>query len=186
MAQLIYSAIVSLDGFIADSEGNFDWAMPSDEVHAFFNELERPIGTYLYGRRMYDVMRYWETTGPEADERAVERQYRGIWQCADKIVYSRGLSRASTARTRIEREFIPEQIQALKHNSNSDISIGGPELAAQALRAGLVDICHIVFVPVSVGGGTRFLPADLFLHLTLRDERRFANGMVQLSYSIQT
>ena len=180
MAKLIYAAITSLDGYVADRDGNFDWAAPDAEVHAFVNELERPIGTYLYGRRLYEVMLHWETP-PPADAQ-VERDYAAIWQAADKVVYSRTLETVSSARTRIEREFDPEAVRQMKAFLRRDISVGGPELAAQALAAGLVDEIHLLVTPVVVGGGTRSLPDDVSLRLELLDERRFGNGVVHLHY----
>jgi dihydrofolate reductase len=182
MARLIYSAIASLDGYVADEDGNFDWAVPDDEVHAFVNDLERPIGTYLYGRRMYEVMKFWETAGSEADQPPVAQDFAAIWRAADKVVYSRTLEAVSTARTRIERDFDPEAVRLLKEAAERDISVGGPELAGQAIKAGLVDECHLILVPVLVGGGKAALPRDVRVELELLDERRFAGGVVHLSY----
>jgi dihydrofolate reductase len=182
MATLIYSAITSLDGYIEDDEGKFDWAAPDDEVHAFVNDLERPIGTYLYGRRMYETMVFWETVSSEADEPAVFWDYVGIWRTAEKIVYSRSLSKVSSARTRIEREFDLAAIEDLKERSDADIAIGGPELAGQAMVAGLVDECHLFLNPILVGGGKRALPDQVHARLQLLDERRFGNGVVHLHY----
>jgi dihydrofolate reductase len=186
MAQLIYLAIMSLDGFIADERGNFDWAAPDEEVHAFVNDLERHIGTYLYGRRMYDVMRYWETAPTRGDQPAVVKDYAAIWQAADKIVYSKTLSTPSTARTRLEREFDPDEIQRLKATASRDISVGGPHLAAQAIKAGLVDDLHLFVVPIIVGGGTSALPEHVRVTLELLDEHRFASGVVHLHYRSRT
>ncbi|HEV2981187.1 MAG TPA: dihydrofolate reductase family protein [Solirubrobacteraceae bacterium] len=181
MARLIYSAITSLDGYVEDEQGKFDWAAPDDEVHAFVNELERPIGTYLYGRRMYETMVFWETaTG--ADEPPVFRDYAEIWRTAEKIVYSRSLTKASSAKTRIEREFNPASIQDLKDTSPADIAIGGPDLAGQAIAAGLVDQCHLFLNPILVGAGKRALPDHLLVALQLLGERRFLNGVVHLHY----
>jgi dihydrofolate reductase len=182
MAKLIYSAITSLDGYVADEEGNFDWAAPDDEVHAFVNDVERPVGTYLYGRRMYEVMAEWENIRTLADQPPVAEDYAGIWHGADKIVYSRTLEAVSSARTRIEREFDPEAVRQMKAQSDRDISVGGPVLAAQAIRAGLVDEYRVFLTPVVVGGGTRFLPEGVRVKLDLLDERRFANGVVHLHY----
>jgi dihydrofolate reductase len=182
MAKLIYSAIASLDGYVADEDGKFDWAEPDEELHSFVNDLQRPIGTYLYGRRMYEVMRFWETAHTLADEPPVILDYAGIWQAAEKIVYSTTLVSASSARTRIERDFDPEAVRQLKASAERDLGVGGPELAGQAIRAGLVDEYHLFLVPVVVGGGTRFLPDDVRLQLELLDERRFGNGVVQLHY----
>ena len=179
MAKLIYSAITSLDGYVADEDGNFDWAAPDEEVHAFVNDLERPIGTYLYGRRMYETMVFWETV---SDENAVMQDFAEVWQSADKIVYSRTLEAASSARTRIEREFDPEVVRRMKASADRDISIGGSQLAGHALKAGLVDECHLFLTPVVVGGGTRALPDGVRLDLDLLDERRFASGVVHLHY----
>ncbi|HEY7021083.1 MAG TPA: dihydrofolate reductase family protein [Ktedonobacterales bacterium] len=181
MARLIYSAIASLDGYIADENGDFDWAAPNEEVHAFVNDLERPIGTYLYGRRMYDVMVAWETMDT-GDEPLVIRDYAQIWRAADKIVYSRTLEKATSARTRIVRDFDPEAIRQMKVNAERDISVGGPELAAQALKAGLVDEIHLLLTPIIVGGGTQALPDHVRLKLELLDERRFSSGVVHLHY----
>jgi dihydrofolate reductase len=181
VADLIYSAIASLDGYVADEDGNFGWAAPDEEVHAFVNELERPIGTYLYGRRMYETMVFWESPPDLAAEPAVFREYADIWQSADKIVYSRTLTTAAGARTRIEREFEPEAVRRLKATAARDLSIGGAELAAQAMAAGLVDECQLFLVPVVVGGGKRALP-ELRVNLELLDERRFRNGTVYLRY----
>ena len=181
MAELIYSAITSLDGYVADAEGNFDWAEPDGEVHSFVNDLERPVGTYLFGRRLYEVMIAWETLDA-AEEPPVMRDFAEIWRAAEKIVYSRTLEAASTARTRIEREFDPEAIRWMKTSTESDIAVGGPELAAHAFKAGLVDECHLFLAPIVVGGGKQSLPADHRLELELLDERRFANGMVHLRY----
>jgi dihydrofolate reductase len=182
MGKLIYAAIASLDGYVEDEEGRFDWSAPDDEVHAFVNDLERPIGTYLYGRRMYETMVFWEAVTTEADEPAVFREYASIWRAADKIVYSRTLQEVSSARTRIEHEFDDGAIQRLKQSSGSDISIGGAELAGRAIGAGLVDECHLFLCPIVVGGGKRALPDDIRVQLELLDQRRFRNGVVHLQY----
>jgi dihydrofolate reductase len=183
MGRLIYAALASLDGYIADADGNFDWAEPDPEVHAFVNELERPVGTALYGRRMYEVLLAWETwdTAGEPDH---IRDWAQIWRGADKVVYSRTLEKVSSARTRIEREFDPAAVAALKRESERDLSIGGPELAGEALRAGLVDECHLLLTPVAVGGGTAALPPGLRVDLELLGERRFGNGVVGLHYAV--
>jgi dihydrofolate reductase len=185
MARLIYAAITSLDLYVSDREGNFDWAMPDEEVHAFVNDLERPIGTYLYGRRMYETMAGWETmsTGPE--ESAVTSDFAKIWRGAEKIVYSASLQDVASARTRIERAFMQEDVRRLKANATQDISIGGSDLAASALRAGLVEEIHLILTPVIVGGGHPALPDDLFLKLELLDQRRFGNGTVHLHYRVR-
>jgi dihydrofolate reductase len=183
MAKLIYAAITSLDGYVEDAEGNFDWAAPDEEVHAFANDLERPIGTYLYGRRMYETMVFWETAGGDA-EPPVFRDYAEIWRAAEKVVYSRRLQAASSAKTRIEREFDIDGIRRLKGASDSDIAIGGAELAGQAIQAGLVDECHLLLCPVVVGGGKRALPAKVRSGLELLDEGRFEGGVVHLHYRI--
>jgi dihydrofolate reductase len=184
MAKLIYAAIASLDGFVEDEEGRFDWAEPDDEVHAFVNELERPIGTYLYGRRMYETMVFWETVRAEADEPAVFWDYAGIWRAAEKIVYSRTLQAVSSARTRIEREFDRDVVGRLKQSSAADLAVGGAELAGHAIRAGLVDECHLFLCPVVVGGGKGALPENVRAQLELLDERRFRNGVVHLHYRV--
>jgi dihydrofolate reductase len=177
----MYSAIASLDGYVADAEGRFDWSAPDDEVHAFVNDLERPVGTYLYGRRMYEVMAAWETM--DAGQPLV-RDFAAIWRAADKIVYSRTLETVSTPRTRLERDFDAAAVRQLKESAGSDISVGGPGLAAHALAAGLVDECHLFLSPVSVGGGTRALPDDVRVDLELLDERRFGNGVVYVRYRV--
>jgi len=182
MAKLIYSSIASLDGYIADEDGNFGWAAPNEEVHAFINDLERPIGTYLYGRRMYEVMAFWETPPTYGDQPHCMRDFTGIWQAADKIVYSRTLDTVSSARTRIERNFDPEAVRRMKATAQRDITVGGPDLAAHAMKAGLVDECHLFVVPVVVGGGKRALPNNVRLKLELLDETRFCNGVVHLHY----
>jgi dihydrofolate reductase len=182
IAKLIYSVITSLDGYTADAEGNFDWAVPDEEVHTFVNDLERPIGTYLYGRRMYEVMVGWETAHTGADQPALMQDFAAIWQAADKIVYSTTLETVSSASTRIEHDFDPEAIRQMKVSATRDISVGGPDLAAQAIKAGLVDECHLFVVPIVVGAGTQSLPDDVRLKLELLDERRFGNGMVHLHY----
>jgi dihydrofolate reductase len=179
MAKLIYTAIMSLDGYVADEDGNFDWAAPDEEVHAFVNDLERPIGTYLYGRRLYEVMVAWETI---TDEQPFIRDYAEIWRAADKIVYSRSLEAVSSERTRIEGSFDPEAVREMKASADRDISVGGPTLAAQAIRAGLVDEIRLFLAPAVVGGGTRALPDDVRSKLELLDERRFDNGTVHLHY----
>ena len=181
MAKLIYSAITSLDGYVADEDGNFEWAAPDEEVHAFVNELERPIGTHLYGRRMYEVMTAWETM-QTVDEPPVMKDFAEIWQAANKIVYSTTLDAVSSARTRIERNFDADAVRQLKAASDSDLSIGGPGLAAHAIEAGLVDEYHLFLAPVVVGGGTQALPDGLRLSLELLDERRFDSGFVHLHY----
>jgi len=181
MADLIYSVQASLDGFIADRDGNFDWAEPSDEVHTFVNDLERPVGTYLYGRRMYEVMVAWETMDL-ADQAPYLQDYQRIWRAADKVVFSTTLADVRSERTRLEPEFDPDAIREMKASGGADISIGGPGLAADAIRAGLVDQFQVLFVPVIVGGGTSWLPDDVRLDLELLDERRFRNGTVYLGY----
>jgi dihydrofolate reductase len=182
MAKLIYSAITSLDGYVADEDGKFDWAAPDAEVHAFVNDLERPVGTYLYGRRMYEVMAYWETAHTIPDQSPVSQDFTAIWQAADKVVYSRTLDTVSTARTRLEREFDAGAVRELKASAASDIGVGGSELAAQALEAGLVDELHLFAGPILVGGGNRALPDGVRVELELLDERRFGNGVVYLRY----
>jgi dihydrofolate reductase len=184
MAKLIYSAITSLDGYVADEDGNFDWAAPDEEVHAFVNDLERPVGTYLYGRRMYEVMVYWETASGRAGQTPAVQDFAELWQAADKVVYSTTLASVTSARTRIERTFDPERIRQLKAGAERDISVGGPGLAAQAIKGALVDELHLFVVPVVVGGGTRALPDDARLALELLAERRFANGTVHLHYRV--
>ena len=181
MARLIYSAITSLDGYVVDADGNFDWAEPGEEVHAFVNELERPIGTYLYGRRMYETMVYWETAHTLADH-PVERDYAELWQAADKVVYSSTLETIASERTRIERHFEPEVVRQMKEAAERDISIGGANLGGQAIGAGLVEECHLFVTPILVGGGAHAFPDGVRLELQLLDERRFANGMVYLNY----
>jgi dihydrofolate reductase len=188
MAKLIYTAISSLDGYVADADGNFDWSAPDEEVHQFVNDLERRHGTHLYGRRLYEVMRYWETAPTEStgsDESPAELQYAQIWQAADKIVYSKSLESVSTARTRIERTFEPDAIATLKNTTDHDITIGGATLAGQALQLGLVDECHFFLSPVVVGAGTAALPDNVRIELELLDERRFGNGVVYLHYRIR-
>jgi dihydrofolate reductase len=186
MAKLIYSAITSLDGYVADRDGNFDWAAPDEEVHTFVNDLERPIGAYLYGRRMYETMVFWETAHTLADEPPAARDYAPIWQAADKVVFSRTLETVSSARTRIEPVFDPEAVRQLKASAESDLSVGGAELAAQAIRAGLVDEYRLFLTPVVVGGGNQALPDDVRLQLELLDERRFQSGVVHLHYRART
>jgi dihydrofolate reductase len=181
MANLIYSAITSLDGCVADKDGNFDWAEPDDEVHTYINDLERPRGTYLYGRRMYEVMLAWETL-PLADQPPFMQDFAQIWQAADKIVYSRTLETVANDRTRLERAFDPEAVRQMKAEAGRDLAVGGPDLAGQAFKAGLVDECHLFVVPILVGGGKQSLPDDVRLELELLDERRFGNGMVHLRY----
>jgi dihydrofolate reductase len=185
MAKLIYSAIASLDGYVADADGKFDWAAPDEEVHAVVNELERPIGTYLYGRRMYEVMVYWEDARKLAGQRPVSKDFAEIWHGADKVVYSRTLKTVSSARTRIEHDFDPAAVREMKSQASLDISVGGPELAGQAIAAGLVDEIHLFLTPVIVGAGTRSLPDNVVVRLELLDERRFGNGVVHLQYRVE-
>jgi dihydrofolate reductase len=182
VAKLIYSAITSLDGYVADENDNFDWAAPDEEVHSFVNDLQRPVGTYLYGRRMYEVMVYWETAHRLVDQPPVIQDYAEIWQAADKIVYSKTLETVSSAKTRIELDFDPEAVRQMKARAARDISVGGSELAAQVINGGLVDEYHLFVAPVAVGGGRQSLPDHLRLNLELLDLRRFGNGMVHLHY----
>ncbi|MGW6195304.1 dihydrofolate reductase family protein [Kribbella sp. NPDC055110] len=182
MGKLVYAAIASLDGYTADADGSFDWAAPAEEVHAYVNDLERPIGTYLYGSRMYATMSYWETAD---DPAPVSQDYAEVWRAADKIVYSRTLPAVTTARTRLEREFTPAGVAQLKESSATALSIGGANLGGQALLAGLVDEIHLFLVPVIVGGGTRALPDGLSAGLDLAAERRFAGGFVHLHYRVK-
>jgi dihydrofolate reductase len=181
MSKLIYSAITSLDGYVADEDGKFDRAEPDEEVHTFVNDLDRPVGTFLLGRRMYEVLLAWETASL-ADQPHFIQDFAGIWRTADKIVYSRTLETASSARTRIEREFDPEAVRRLKAKAARDLAVGGPNLATEAFKAGLVDECHLVVAPIVVGGGTHALPDGIRMKLELADERRFRNGMVHLRY----
>ena len=185
MAALISSAIASLDGYIADEQGAFDWAAPDEEVHTYVNALERPIGTYLYGRRMYETMVFWETEGDGDDEPAPMHEYAEIWRAADKVVFSRTLAAPSSARTRIEREFDPVAVRALVDAAPSDVSLGGAELAGQALAARIVDQLHLFVVPVVIGGGTRALPDGVRLGLELVADHRFGSGVVHLHYRMQ-
>ena len=192
MPKLIYTAIGSLDGYVEDSDGGFGWAAPDEEVHAFVNDAERSIGTYLYGRRLYQTMVYWDTASSvpndvggssEPDRPDVERDYAGIWQAADKIVFSRTLRTARSARTRLEPEFTPELVTSLKESSERDLGIGGAELAAEALRAGLVDEVRLLLHPVTVGGGKPALPGGV--RLRLLDQQSFGCGVVHLRYAVR-
>jgi dihydrofolate reductase len=181
VARLIYSAIASLDGYVADAEGKWDWSMPDEEVHALVNDLARPLGTWLLGRRMYEVLMAWETID---DEDPVIRDFAEIWRSADKVVYSRTLQAASTARTRVEREFDPEAVRRMKAESGRDLSIAGPELAADAFSAGLIDEIQLYLSPIIVGAGKPALPDGVRVSLELLDERRFGNGVVNLRYRV--
>jgi dihydrofolate reductase len=180
--KLIYSAIASLDGYVEDAEGRFDWAEPDEEVHAFVNDLERPVGTYLYGRRMYETMLFWESPPDLAAQPPFVQDFAAIWQSADKIVYSRTLQNVASARTRIERAFDPEAVRRLKASAGSDLAVGGAELAAQAIEAGLVDMYDLFLVPVVVGAGKPSLPQGVHMNLELLHERRFRNGTIYLRY----
>ena len=185
MARLIYSAISSLDGYIEDMNGQFDWAAPDEEVHRFINNLERSAGTHLYGRRMYEALMVWETDPNLAAESPLLRDFAEIWQAADKIVYSRTLEAVSTRKTHIERDFNPTAIRQLKETVEHEILIGGPELAAHAFRSGLIDECHLFLMPIIVGGGKPALPDHVRLELELVEERRFGSGVVFLRYRIR-
>jgi dihydrofolate reductase len=185
MGKLIYSTIASLDGYVEDAEGHFDWAAPDAEVHRFVNDLERPIGTYLYGRRMYETMRSWETALTVPGQSPEARDFASIWQAAEKVVYSRTLREPATIRTCLERSFDPEWVRRLKQSAERDITVGGADLAAGAIRAGLVDELRLLLVPVIVGNGKRSLPDEAQLNLELVDTRRFASGVVYLDYRIR-
>ena len=186
MARLIYSAIASLDGYIADKDGSFDWAQPDEEVHSFVNDVERSIGTHLLGRRMYEVLAYWDDPPVLDEQPSFVQEFAEMWQAADKVVYSRTLETARTGRMRIERGFDPEAVRRLKSESDRDLAIGGPDLAAQAIRAGLVDEYLMFVVPVVVGAGKPALPHDVRIELELLEERRFRNGTVFLRYRTRT
>jgi len=182
MARLIYATNCSLDGYIEDPEGKFDWTEPDDEVHKYINDLMRPIGTHLYGRRLYETMMVWETDPSLAASSPVTRDFAELWLAAEKIVYSRTLKAASTRRTRIEHDFVPSAVKDLKLAANAEILIGGSELAAHAFRAGLVDECHLFIHPIILGGGKPALPSDVRLELELLQERRFGSGAVYLRH----
>lgn len=182
MADLIYTPIMSLDGYVADKDGRFEWGEPDEEVHTFFNDLARGIGTNLYGRRMYEVMVAWETAETFVGASTVMQDFAAIWRVTDKVVYSRSLASVSSTKTRLEREFDPIVIRELKANATNDISVGGPQLASQAIRAGLVDKFQFVVAPIIIGGGTPAFPADVRVDLELVEERRFANGMYSVIY----
>jgi dihydrofolate reductase len=183
MAKLIYAANTSLDGFVADEAGNWDWSRPDEEVHTAINDLTRSLGTHLYGRRMYEVLVAWETMDT-TDQPPHIQDYAQIWRAADKVVYSKSLEAASSARTRIERDFDPEAVRQMKADADRDLAVAGPTLAAEAMRAGLVDELQLFVSPVIVGGGKQALPDDLRLPLELLDERRFGNGAVHLRYGV--
>ena len=185
MARLIYSAISSLDGYIEDRNGNFDWAAPDEEVHQFVNDLERMAATYLYGRRMYETMMVWETDPNLAADSPITRDFAEMWQAANKIVYSKTLEKVSTSKTELKRNFDPQAIKQLKESAASDISIGGSGLAAHAFRSGLIDECHLFLTPILVGGGKHALPDEVRLELELLDERHFGNGEVYLCYRVR-
>ena len=184
MARLIYSAITSLDGYIEDEAGGFEWAAPDDEVMSFLNDLERPVGTYLYGRRMYETMLYWETAEIREDQSSMDWNWMQLWRAADKVVYSRSLAAISSARSRIERDFDPDAIRSMKLSADRDITIGGPGLASHAFRAGLVDRCQLFLTPVIVGGGKPALPTGVRADLDLVTQHRFGSGVVFLDYRV--
>jgi dihydrofolate reductase len=182
MGRLIYAINASLDGYMEDADGKLDWSMPDEEIHRYFNDLERSASTSLYGRRMYETMMVWETDPSLAADSPVTKDFAEAWQAAEKIVYSRTLKAVSTRKTRLEREFDPEAIRQLKAASANDILIGGPGLAAHAFRAGLIDECDLFLYPIIVGGGKPSLPADVRLELELLEERRFGNGTIHVRY----
>ena len=182
MARLIYTAIASLDGYIEGKDGKFDWSAPDEEVHTFVNQLGKSIGTYLLGRRMYETLVYWETAHTLADQSSVEYEYAQVWRNADKVVYSTTLESVSSERTRLEREFDLDSVRQMKEQLDRDISVSGPNLAAHAIRAGLVDDYQLFLNPVVIGGGKKALPDDVRLDLELQDERRFGNGVIYLHY----
>jgi len=182
VAKLIYVANTSLDGYVADETGTFDWTAPSPEVLGFINDLVRPVATYLYGRKLYETMLFWENAKFPGPEDQLMRDFAELWQAADKVVYSTSLETVSSARTRIERSFEPDAIRKLKQASAEDMTVGGSQLAAQAIKAGLVDEYHLLVVPVLVGGGKPALPAHVRAQLELLDERRFGSGTVHLHY----
>jgi dihydrofolate reductase len=184
MGRLLYLAIVSLDGYVADDQGRYDWARPDDKVFGFVNDFERPVGTYLYGRRLYQEMVVWETAHTRAGRSPLMLDFARIWQEASKVVYSRSLETVATARTRIERTFDPEAVRQMKTRADRDITVGGATLAGEAIKAGLVDEYHLIISPVVVGGGLRALPGRVRLGLELLDERRFGSGVVYLRYRI--
>lgn len=184
MGRLIYTSITSLDGYVADAAGSFDWSMPDEEVHRFANELDRNVRLHLYGRELYGVIRYWDTVATDGEPSAGQ-EYAQIWQAADKVVFSRSLPAVSTRRTRLEREFDPSAVRQFKEQADGDVSVGGPNLAGQALQAGLVDELQQLLSPVIIGGGKHFLPGGLRLGLDLLEERRFGNGVVYLRYRVQ-
>jgi dihydrofolate reductase len=186
MAKLIYVSNVSLDGYIEDEHGSFDWTAPDDELFAFITDLVRPVGTYLYGRRMYDTMAVWETDAALAAQSDLMRDFANVWQAADKVVYSTTLAAVSTANTRLERRFDPGAVHDMKAAATRDLTVGGSHLAAHALKAGLVDECHLFIRPVLVGGGKPALPSDTRSELELLDDRRLSNGVVYLRYGIPT
>jgi dihydrofolate reductase len=183
--KLVYSAIASLDGFVEDQTGAFDWGAPDEEVHAFVNDLERPIGTFLYGRRMYETMVYWETANKHPDPSPAARDFTDIWQAAEKVVFSKTLETVSSARTRIEADFDPSAIRRLKATAEHDLTVGGADLAGQAMAAGLVDELQLFSVPVIVGGGKRALPGNVYTDLELIDNRRFESGVVFQRYTVK-
>lgn len=182
MATLSYTAITSLDGFIEDESGTFEWAMPDAEVHEYINDLERTIGTHLYGRRMYETMAVWESMGSGPDDHPAEVDYAQVWRGLDKVVYSRTLDALTTTRTRLVREFDADEVRQLVASAERDVSIAGPGLAEHAFRAGLVDDVHLFVFPLLVGGGKPGLPRGVTLELELVDQRRFANGVVHLHH----
>jgi len=186
MANLIYSALMSLDGYVADAQGNFEWAEPDEEVHSFINDLQRSVGTYLLGRKMYEVLVAWDNADAFANDPRYMRDFAEMWQAVDKVIYSRTLESVSSARARIERNFDPQAVQQMKIQEDADISVGGPNLADHAFKAGLVDECHLFVAPVVIGGGTQGLPTNVRLALQLLDERRFESGMVYLRYRKET
>ena len=186
MAKLLYVMNASLDGYIADEDGRFDWGAPGEEYYSFINDLLRPVGTYLYGRRLYELMAIWETDPAAAAQSPGAQEFAEIWQAADKVVYSRTLQAAATTRTRIERDFDPEAVRQLKAAAERDLTVGGPDLGGHAITAGLVDEYQLFVWPVVVGGGKPLFPDRLRLQLELLDERRFGNGVVYLRYRTQT
>lgn len=186
MANLIYSFIMSLDGYVADRDGRFDWGEPDEEVHTFVNGLQRGIGTFLFGRRLYEVMVAWEDPSAFAQEPPYIQDFAELWKAADKVVFSRTLDRPSSERTRIEREFDADAVRQLKADAGQDLAVGGPELASSAIRAGLVDEFQMFISPLAVGGGKKYLPDGVRLRLELLEERRFRNGVVFLRYANRT